>query len=391
MHFTRAFYLVSALAEFASEVPYLSYLLFRHLGLGYVFLYTAINTLVFGILDYPTGGVADRYGRRRVFALGMALVGCNYLVVSLNASATSVVLAGFLAGIGSALRSGSLDAWIVDKLDEIGMKGEMDRIFGRQNAFALVADVLAGVLGSSITFLGGYWWTIPTAGIVALVASCITLVSMSENWGRGKGTKYVGLLKEGMGWIFNKKSLLILGLAQTFFMIGAHSYWEVLIPLYSERGIPDMYFGLIGTAMHLPAIITSAYVHRLTRRIGVAKFTLMLSWAWTAFCTLMIFLATPGSTIFLATILESLFATRWPAIGVWQNELIPSDMRATVLSGLSTMRNIGESFVLFALSPFVQTKGTSWGLLAAIMLISMANCILFFSKENDASKAPQTL
>lgn len=390
MHVTKAFYLVSALSEFASEVPYLYFYFFLHLGLGYVFLYTAISTLVFGILDYPTGGLADRYGRRRVYALGIALVGWNYLLASLYVSITSVVLAGFLAGVGAALQSGSLNAWIVDKLDEIGMKGEMDRVFGRQNSFALVSDVLAGVFGSSITLIGGYWWTIPTAGIVALAASGITMISMSENWGRGKGTKYVGLLKEGIGYIMNKKSLLTLGLAQTFFMIGAYSYWEVLIPIYSERGIPEAFFGLIGTAMHFPAIITSAYIHRLTRRIGVAKSTLLLSWTWTTFCILMVLLITPSSTIFLAIILESLFATRHPMVEVWQNALIPSDIRATVLSGLSTMRNIGESIVLFALSPFVQIQGTLLGLCVAILLTAIANCILFVTKEDDESNHRRT-
>jgi len=381
MHVTKAYYLVSALAEFASEVPYLGYYFFLRLGLGYVFLYTAINMLVFGILDYPTGGLADRYGRRRVYALGMALIGCNYLLASLYASTTTVILAGFLAGVGAALRSGSLDAWIVDKLDEIGMKGEMDRIFGRQTSFALVGDVLAGIAGSSITLMGGYWWTIPTAGIVALAASCIALFFMPENWGRGKGTEYVGLLKEGIGWMVNKRSLLTLGLIQTFFMIGAYSYWEVLIPIYSERGIPETFFGLIGTAMHFPAIITSVYVHRLSRRIGVAKSTMILSWAWTASCILIMFLITPSSTILLAIILESLFATRHPMVEVWQNTLIPSDMRATVLSGLSTMRNIGQSFVLFVLSPLVQMKGTSLGLLASVIFTAIANCMLFVTGE----------
>lgn len=390
MHAIKAFYLVSALAEFASEVPYLYFYFFLHLGLGYVFLYTAINTLVFGILDYPTGGLADRYGRRRVYALGMALVGCNYLLASLYVSITSVILAGFLAGVGAALRSGSIDAWIVDKLDEMSMKGEMDRVFGRQTSYALVADVLAGVCGSSITFMGGYWWTIPTAGIVALAASGITMISMSENWGRGKGTKYVGLLKDGIGYIIDKKSLLTLGLAQTFFMIGAYSYWEVLIPMYSERGIPEAFFGLIGTAMHFPAIITTAYMHRLTRRIGVAKSTLLLSWTWTTFCILIMSLVSPSNTIFLAIILESLFATRYPMVEVWQNTLIPSDIRATVLSGLSTMRNIAYSIVLFALSPVVQIQGTSLGLIAAIMLTAIANCILFVTKEDDESKLQRT-
>ena len=59
-------------------------------------------------------------------------------------------------------------------------------------------------------------------------------------------------------------------------------------------------------------------------------------------------------------------------------------MRATVLSGLSTMRNIGQSFVLFALSPFVQMKGTSLGLFASVIFTAIANYMLFVMGEYNA-------
>lgn len=383
VHAATAYYWVSALSEFAFEVPYLSYYLFRSLGLGYSFLYMAIFALVLGVFDYPTGGIADRFGRRRVYALGLGLVGCNYLLAAFYVCPAIVVLASFLAGFGAALQSGSLEAWITDKLVETRMTKELDRVFGVGTSVSLAADVLAGIVGSFVTFVGGYWWTIPTAGIAAIVSSCLTLFIMTENWGLEKGEKYAELLKEVARWIFNRKSLLFLGLAQTFFIAGAYAYWETLTPVYSERGIPETFFGLIGSAMHLPAIVSAAYVHRLTRKIGVAKGALILSWTWTGFCFLVPFLVDPSATIALVVVLESVIATRHPIFEFWQNTLIPSKMRATVLSGLSTMGHVGQSFVLFVLSPFVQIQGTIWGLLAAAILTAISNLLLFSVKEDN--------
>ena len=379
----NVYYLVSALHEFTSEFPYLSYFLFRNLGLGYTFLYAAISTLVFGVFDYPTGGLADRFGRRRVYAFGFALLGLNYLLVALFAYPFTVALAGILLGFGRALQSGSLEAWITDELGEMKMTEELDLVFGRGTSFGLIGDVSAGLAGSIVTYVYGYWWTIPIAGILALVTSCLTIALVSENWGKDKGKKYVELLKEGGKLISSKKSLLFLGLAQALFMTGLCSYWEILTPVYGERGIPESLFGLIGAAMHLPAVIATGYVHRLTRKIGVAKTALVTSWIWTGFCTSVMFLVDPNVTIALVITLETVFATRYPILSFWQNKLIPSKVRATVLSGLSTMQQFAQSLVLFALSPFVQTQGTMWGFASAVILTVISNLLLLFVRENN--------
>ncbi len=258
----------------------------------------------------------------------------------------------------------------------------MDKVFGRGTSFSLVADVAAGIAGSLITFMVGSWWTIPTAGIIALTAFVFAIIFMPENWGAGEREPYTKLLKSGAKWIFGKKALLFLGLAQTLFIAGAYSYWETLTPVYSERGIPEALFGLIGSVMHLPAIATAAYAHRLTRKMGCMQATAILSWAWTGSCLLITFLAQPSFTIALVIVLESLIATRHPIIEFWQNTLTPSSVRATILSGLSTLTHVGQSFALFVLSPFVQAYGTTWGLLSAVALTAISNIILFFTKEN---------
>ncbi|MEM3580536.1 MAG: hypothetical protein QXQ64_04645, partial [Candidatus Bathyarchaeia archaeon] len=71
-----------------------------------------------------------------------------------------------------------------------------------------------------------------------------------------------------------------------------------------------------------------------------------------------------------------------PIIEFWRNILIPSSVRATVLSGLSTLTHVGQSFALFILSPLVQVYGTIWGLLSAVALTTVSNLTLFFTEKD---------
>ncbi|MDH7477022.1 MAG: MFS transporter [Candidatus Bathyarchaeota archaeon] len=384
MRTEKIYYLVSALNEFALEIPYLAYYIFQTLGLGFAYLYMAIFALVFGLLDYPTGGIADRIGRKRTFAFGIFLVGINFLLLAFFIHPITIVIAALFFGFGSALQSGSLEAWIADEMKRANMFEELDRVFGRAVSLSLIADVTAGILGSIITFLGGYWWTIPFGGLVALVAAVLAIIIMRENVGGEERQPYSELLKKGAKILLGKRALVFLTLSQTLFIAGAYAYWETLTPVYSERGIPEEMFGILGAAMHLPAVFTTAYAHRLGRKIGVKKSAIVLSFGWAVFCSLMIFLVHPNLTILLVIILESTFATRHPIIEFWQNTLIPSDVRATVLSGISTMMHVGQSFVLFFLSPFVEVYGTLFGLSSAAVLSGLSVIALLLISQNKS-------
>ncbi|MEM3642233.1 MAG: MFS transporter [Candidatus Bathyarchaeia archaeon] len=227
MRTERIYYLVSILNEFALEVPYLAYYIFQTLGLGFAYLYMAIFALVFGILDYPTGGIADRIGRKRTFAFGTFLVGINFLLSAFFVHPLTIVLAALFFGLGSALQSGSFEAWIADEMKRADRFEEFDRVFGRAVSLGLIADVTAGILGSLITFLGGYWWTIPFGGTVALTAAVLAITVMRENVGEEERQPYSELLKKGAKILLGKKALMFLTLSQTLFiarfmLIGKH-------------------------------------------------------------------------------------------------------------------------------------------------------------------------
>ncbi|MCS7364281.1 MAG: hypothetical protein NDF54_02430 [archaeon GB-1867-035] len=86
------YYIVSALNEFALEVPYLSYYIFRTLGLGYVYLYIVISSLIYGFLDYPTGGLADKFGRRLIFTVGLIFSAFSIILLAFIANSLTIIL-----------------------------------------------------------------------------------------------------------------------------------------------------------------------------------------------------------------------------------------------------------------------------------------------------------
>jgi MFS family permease len=88
----------------------------KDLGLGFagVALVYVLYNLTYALLAYPAGVVSDRFGRRRVFGVGMLVFGAAYLGFGLSASPGWVWLLMPVYGCYTALTDGVGRAWIAD-------------------------------------------------------------------------------------------------------------------------------------------------------------------------------------------------------------------------------------------------------------------------------------
>jgi len=78
-----------------------------------VFIYVLYN-LSFAALSYPAGLASDRLGRRRVFALGLAVFAAVYLTLGATASTAWLWVVLPIYGVYTALTDGVSRAWVVD-------------------------------------------------------------------------------------------------------------------------------------------------------------------------------------------------------------------------------------------------------------------------------------
>jgi predicted MFS family arabinose efflux permease len=140
------------------------------LSLVDVGLLFAVQTGFVVLLELPTGGLADTWGRRRTLILASA-VGVAAMTLLVVADSLAVFIVAFAVnGVYWALDSGPLDAWYVDAAHDIEPGRDMaaDLSHARSALYAAVAtgSLIAAVLGVV---------PLPVDGLTATVAFALAL------------------------------------------------------------------------------------------------------------------------------------------------------------------------------------------------------------------------
>lgn len=117
------------------------------------------------------GRGADRYGRRRVFVLGVVLFGLGALAAALAANASVLITGRVLQGAGAAL---SLPAAIAIVTTTFAEGGPRERALGVYSAMGAggfsLGLVVTGVLTSLLSWRWGFGIYVPLAALVVVVA-----------------------------------------------------------------------------------------------------------------------------------------------------------------------------------------------------------------------------
>jgi hypothetical protein len=124
------------------------YLLDKGFGLGFVALAQAVFSFALLAAEIPTGYVGDAVGRRVSLALGnvcrvVALLGYVVADTAVAFLALKVVL-----GVGWALRSGTVNAWLYEVLQARLDATEYARIEGRGSTALLTTSAVTAIAGS---------------------------------------------------------------------------------------------------------------------------------------------------------------------------------------------------------------------------------------------------
>ena len=124
------------------------------------------------LFEVPTGAVADVYSRRLSVIIGLALVGCGYLLEGSIPMFWAVLGAQVLWGIGYTFVSGALQAWLSD---EIGVEAA-----GPVYLRSTQVELIAGFVGIGVSvWLASRWLQLPilVGGVLYIaLAACMALV-----------------------------------------------------------------------------------------------------------------------------------------------------------------------------------------------------------------------
>lgn len=261
----------------------------RGLSLAEIGLATAAQGAVMLVLELPSGGLADSWGRKRVLLVA-GVVGIGAACVVLAAGSVLVLaVASALLGVWRALDSGPLESWYVDEATAVDPGLDVERELGWGDV-AICSGIGAGALvASGLVRLDAFGGVDPlvlplVVGIglqaVGLVAVAL-LVDERHPPAAADGTNgfSVGgvraVMGEAVSVIRSSRLLAALVLAELLWGFGMLAF-EVLMPprLADLAGGPDDAAALLGPAVALAWVLSAtgaALAPALARRWGSGR------------------------------------------------------------------------------------------------------------------------
>lgn len=353
------------------------FLLSRGFSLAEIGLIEALFHAVILIFEIPTGYLADRYGKRISLLLSQFLGLLASACLAL-ASSPMLIVAGFLlSGLVGTLQSGATSALVYETLQAQGREVQFKRMTSHLSAIALISMGISGSVGG---FLSDIRWEYVYFGKAVLhlitfvlaypIAEPVLTHSNDRSESDGSTTPRSASLFQGVTslnftaqikqcWSFLKASrpfltLSLLGMLLYSMAWTITFYSQVLFQTYGfSNGIIG---SLNGAETWISAGITAAaYIGErflgkrasiVAASVGFSSFLVMLSMSAKPFPLVSAFLFLAIFISYLEPLLES-----------YLNELVPSSMRATMLSVFNMMVSSGMIVTFWTIGFLADTRG----------------------------------
>jgi MFS family permease len=304
-------------------------------GLSYAFIgfISSIYLLIITILDIPLSSYSDKHGRLKLYVVGRVIYGIGLILLGFIVSIEGVLISYIIMALGISCSRGSLEAWIYDfvKDENIAVK-----LFSRQQSLNGFAGIIGGFLAGSIyTILGMMNIPIIIAGILS-TSPIITIFFLPDNIGVGdQHIKQLDIIKSGIRYVINNKPLLLLAFSSfimSFCVVAWMQYWTpyiVEILNFPEAWLGILYSVLLGISS-LSGILNEKLSNYIDYRIVTILSTILLP------LSLIIMGALPyiNITLYALGVISISYILRSANLLTWENKLIISEERSTILSTL---------------------------------------------------------
>ena len=329
--------------------------------LGVVLAFYSGATL---LLELPTGGLADSFGRKKVYLLSLTAQILAVVFLLLAGGFLTVAFSFLFLGVARALSSGSIEAWFVDEFKRMEPEADLQPVLARVGIFipaglglgSLVGGVLPMTLGEFTARVGNFGRYGSNLLVMALMVGVhflltFLLVSEPEHPDR-QGSLWVGFRKfpqvvstSVQYGVKNSVVLLLLltALAWGLGVSGVELFWQPQLKTILGSDSQTWVFGLLaagyffaaslGNVLSLPLcrLLKSNYplvlfINRLL--MGVFLFVLSLQFGISGFVVFyLVFFLFNGAA-------ESPFLTIF-------NAQVPGRTRSTLLSFGSLVLQLG--------------------------------------------------
>lgn len=301
--------------------------------------------IIFGLL--PAGYLADRIGRLKVLALSSLVIATSFFILILFRNFFFFSMAELLYGIGLALNSGTLLAYVTD-LQEQNEIAPSSKLMGMQVIVLNLTTLIGGNIG---TWLFGIKDTAPIwfamLGLVlypAFIWLMTSFLSFSDN--RASSKKQVECSAKNIVGFFRKRNFWILLLLNVGYDCGTQFiliYWSII---YVEK--LGFNLSLVYTLFMCALILGSVLFSKISTYVNSKNLTLLNTVCMIGAFVLSGTLENKYILFCLFLLIELLIGMMSGQISATSNEAIYGESnKSTMLSTISFIAEILVSVSLF--------------------------------------------
>ncbi len=348
------------------------------------------------IFEIPTGGLADKYGRLKVFLVSQVFF---FISLFFLHSTDGLFLLGWaiLSGLSEAIASGTSQTWFIDRNKD---NPQLRTYIARCRSISLIVMACAALIsGIILYFTNDLIWTI----FVCQLSSALLIIYVFLNLNfDSKGNGNSRTLTQQMSYSFKslwKNRLLrwywTSAIVSTMCLFPFINFWQ--LSLYQEASSFNPYVVVsIVTALSLLIQSFGNRITTLIKRTDPVSNLNLITLSGGAISLGVIFCGIINNIyLYIATLLPLFIFVglkNAPVQILLNNEITP-DTRSTVTSIFSLSVSLASSLFGFFLSyliTFMSIK-ESWGIFGFVYLIFISINYFILKKHLSSSKRNETL
>ncbi|MEE9453892.1 MAG: MFS transporter [Paracoccaceae bacterium] len=359
--------------------------------------------VLFGVLgtsaalfEIPFGATADIYGRIKIYRISRLVHIVSIIALLLATQFWGFLIAAALIGLGQALSSGSVDAWVVERLNADGKGDDLQSHLGVFQASMAGGITLGAILGGYVPGLFPHTDMFPATGwnlVVTVVVVALHLLATPLLFKEGEEIKppearetLVQQIRIAIRFSMTHKvvrDLLLLGVLLGITIASVDAYWQP--QLFAILGKPTyVIFGWVTAGYFAMAILGPMLISALAKAANISARVQVLVLPLILAAVLLALSLQTGFGTFIGVYLLFMlvFSMINPPVETLLNKEFTDDIRSSMQSILSFVFMVGGAISAFGFSQIVKRIGIAdtWmvtaGVLCAAALIFITSALL---------------
>ena len=341
--------------------------------IGFIWSLVLFSQMIF---DYPTGSFADKYGRLRIFTIGMIFMGIATIIIAKSYNVLMLYISGILLGLGESQVSGTLFPWFVNSISIENDKEKQEYIFKINAQSQFLTNIIGVLTGFIISFFNiDYKTLLIISGMLYIVNGVFIYFSFEDN--KSTETDLVKIGKKSLLFFIKERKLWIYTLALT----SSYSFYSIYLfiwqPVGKSLGITGSRLGSV-YSLYLISFAISAFISKR----NIKEFVYVLCTSLIPVSLIVIY-CSHNLILYLVGIVSLGFNYKMAMLKIMGtvHNFISNEVRSSVISLVSSLSSVFLIGLQIIIGKILDTKNLFYLQILCIFIgIIYIICILLIQK-----------